>query len=91
MLSVALLASLPSCLLLDQRKHVRPCSRLFFPHCWSSAPRPCADESRSSSSDFYKENFGAKCDDPIEKLPAFENGWRSHHPHGVQKKYAGGH
>ena len=48
-------------------------------------------ESRNASSDFHRENFSIKYDNPVYALPAYENGTHSHEPRGLERKFGGGH
>eukprot|EP01138_Halocafeteria_seosinensis_P010192 gb/GECG01010409.1/.p1 GENE.gb/GECG01010409.1/~~gb/GECG01010409.1/.p1 ORF type:complete len:102 (+),score=6.89 gb/GECG01010409.1/:1-306(+) len=43
---------------------------------------------REKTSDFYKENFSERYDNPVFKLPAYENGEHTHELRGLAKKKA---
>ena len=50
-----------------------------------------ADYTREKTSDFYKENFSERYDNPVFKLPPYENGEHTHELRGLAKKKAENH
>lgn len=58
----------------------------FFIHVFKMMKT--ADYTRQKTSDFYKENFSERYDNPVFKLPPYENGEHTHEPRGLAKKKA---